>query len=72
MIKNYQLLKETINGSIQNSNLDIGAVYFILKDIFSNVEKMYFAQINSECLKEAKNINDTIEDKDLSKDTANS
>lgn len=62
MIKNYQIFKETINQIIQNSGLDIGAVYFILKDVFSDIEKMYFAQINSECLKEAKEINNTAND----------
>ena len=40
MIKNYQMLKEQINYVIQNSGLDIGAAYFILKDILFNLEKM--------------------------------
>lgn len=58
MIRNYQLFKEKINYVIQNSGLDIGAVYFILKDIFSDIEKLYYAQINKECLEEAQKIND--------------
>lgn len=68
MIKKYQIFKEKINYIIQNSNLDIGAVYFILKDIFGEVEKTYYAQLNEECLKEAqkieeenKNINENVE-----------
>lgn len=56
MIKNYQLFKEKINYIIQNSGLDIGAVYFILKDIFSEIEKLYYAQINKECMEEAEKI----------------
>jgi hypothetical protein len=52
MIKNYQILKESINNIIQNSNLDIGAVYFILKDIYKEIEMMYYTQINSEILSE--------------------
>lgn len=54
MVKNYQILKEQINYAISNSGLDIGAAYFILKDIFSDVEKMYYAQINREFLEESK------------------
>lgn len=53
MIKNYQILKEQINYAIQNSGLDIGVAYFILKDIFSDIEKMYYAQINKEFLEES-------------------
>lgn len=54
MIKNYQILKETINKAIQNSGLDIGAVYFILKDVYTDIEKLYYSQINRECLEEIK------------------
>ncbi len=57
MIKKYQIFKETINNVIKDSNLDIGAVYFILKDIFSDIEKIYYAQINKELLEEAEKIN---------------
>jgi len=52
MIKNYQMLKEQINYVIQNSGLDIGAAYFIMKDIMSNLEHSYYAQINKELLDE--------------------
>lgn len=62
MIKNYQILKETLNIAIQNSNLDIGAVYFILKDTLSTIEKLYYSQINKECIEEQKtNSEDQIE-----------
>ena len=37
MIKNYQILKEQINYAVSNSGLDIGAAYFILKDIIFNL-----------------------------------
>lgn len=52
MIKNYQIFKENINATIQNSGLDIGVVYFIMKDIYSDLEKMYYAQINKEFIEE--------------------
>lgn len=55
MIKNYQIFKETINSAIQNSGLDIGAVYFILKDALSCTEKLYYSQINRECMEEQQN-----------------
>lgn len=52
MIKNYQLLKETIHHVIQNSGLDVGAAYFILKDVYNDIEKTYYGQLNKECLEE--------------------
>ena len=57
MIKQYQILRESIVRVIQNSGLDIGAAYFIMKDIMNEVEKSYYAQLNKECLKEAEKIN---------------
>ena len=55
MIKNYQILKEQINYAVSNSGLDIGAAYFILKDILFNLARMYYAQINKEFLEESEN-----------------
>lgn len=55
MIKDYQIFKETITNLIKKSELDVGIVYFIMKDIFSELEKLYFAQINSEILNEKQN-----------------
>lgn len=57
MVKQYQILRETIVHVIQNSGLDIGAAYFIVKDIFNDVERSYYAQLNQECLEEAEKIN---------------
>ena len=54
MIRNYQILREQINYAIQNSDLDIGAAYFIVKDVFQTLEKMYYAQINTEFIEESK------------------
>ena len=59
MNKNYQFLKEKVNYVIQDSNLDIGAVYFVMKDIMNNLEHLYYAQINKEMLEEkGKNSNE--------------
>lgn len=53
MIKNYQILKEQINYAIQKSGLDIGAAFFVMKDIMNNLEHLYYAQINKEFLEES-------------------
>lgn len=57
MNKKYQVFRETLKQVIQNSGLDIGVAYFILKDVFSEIETLYYAQLNKECLEEAKKIN---------------
>ena len=48
MISNYQIVQEEINRSIIKSGLDIGAAYFVLKDILNEYEKAYYAQIAKE------------------------
>lgn len=53
MTKDYQLFKEKINYNIQHSNLDIGAVYFILKNTLIEIEALYYAQINKEMSEES-------------------
>lgn len=57
MIKDYQILKESINSIIQKSGMDVGAVYFILKDIFREIETLYYSQINREIIEESKEEN---------------
>lgn len=59
MTKDYQFLKEAINQNIVNSNLDIGAVYFILKDIYFEIERNYYIRINQELLEEQKQNTET-------------
>lgn len=54
MIKKYQIFKETLKNVIQESGLDVGAVYFILKDVFRELETTYYTQINKEFIEEAK------------------
>lgn len=56
MIKNYQIFKESINKIIQNSGLDVGVVYFILKDVFREIETMYYSYLNSELMNETEEI----------------
>ena len=40
MISNYQIVREEVNHSIIKSGLDIGAAYFVLKDILNEYEKL--------------------------------
>lgn len=48
MIKNYEMLYQQIKNMIINSELDIGAIYFILKNIFIEIEAMYYQQVKIE------------------------
>jgi hypothetical protein len=48
MVKDYQFFKESLNGLIQNSGLDAGVLYYILKDTLTDIERIYYAQINAE------------------------
>lgn len=54
MISDYEGFKARLNYSIQNSNLDVGAIYYILKDTINEVEKLYYAQLNKEALEHSK------------------
>jgi len=40
-------LKQDLEIIINESNMPIGAVYFIFKDVFSDIEKTYIAYLNS-------------------------
>ena len=39
MIKDYQIFRDTIVDVINNSNLDIGAVKFVLRDVMHTVKE---------------------------------
>lgn len=49
-IKEYQIFKETINKVISGTSLDIGGTYYVLKDVYRDVENQYYAQINQELM----------------------
>ena len=53
MTKDFHILKETINSAIQNSNMEIGAVYYVIKDVYRDMENLYYARINQELLQES-------------------
>lgn len=55
MTSQYEALRQSVSQLIQNSCLDIGGVYFILKDIMGQLEKIYYAQLNKEALESAQN-----------------
>lgn len=60
MAKEYQIFKNSIKNFINEQKLDIGAIYFVLKDIFRDIEDQYFATINSEIMEE-----DNVKDGDV-------
>lgn len=51
-MKQYEVFKESITFLIQNSNLDVGIIYYILKDIFKDVENAYYQAIQKEIIEE--------------------
>ena len=53
MTKDFHVLTETINSAIQNSNMEIGAVYYVVKDVYRDIENWYYARINQELLQES-------------------
>lgn len=48
----YEKFKETIMQTIQKSGLDVGIVYFILKDILYEIETLYIQQVQKEVAEE--------------------
>lgn len=50
MAKEYQIFRETINNVINGTSLDMGGIYYVLKDVYRDVENQYFAQINQELM----------------------
>lgn len=41
-------LKEKISEVITNSHLTIDAIYFVMKDIFNEVEQLYYLELQKE------------------------
>lgn len=50
----YEKFKEAILDVIQSSGLDVGVVYFILKDITGQIQALYMQQLQKEANKEQK------------------
>ena len=40
--------KESIMNTIQNSGLDIGSCYYIMKSVMSELEFAFYSQVNKE------------------------
>lgn len=40
--------RQQISDIINNANLSIDAVYFVMKDIFGEIEKLYYLQLQKE------------------------
>lgn len=48
----YEKFKQTILNDIQSSGLDVGVVFFILKDITRDVGSLYTQQLQKEATRE--------------------
>ncbi len=44
----YEVLRQQLIYTIQNSGLNIGAAFFILKDVFHEVEALYKNTVEAE------------------------
>ena len=47
-----ELFKQSMNQIIQTSGLPIGVVYYIFKDLFHEIEKLYIATVNKEAMEQ--------------------
>lgn len=54
MIKNYKIFEQSIRNFIQESGLDVGVTYYILKDIYKDLEKTYYDLLRLEIEEESK------------------
>ena len=50
---------------ISSSELDIGTIYFIFKNIFSEIEALYYTQLNKELMEETENKKDNVDKEPL-------
>lgn len=54
----YEKFRQAVRQIIQQSGLDVGIVYFILKDIVRELEPLYLQQIQKEAIEEEENKED--------------
>lgn len=48
MLQKYELFYQQLKYIILNSTLDIGMIYFILKNLFFEIESLYYQQLQKE------------------------
>ena len=53
MVKDYEVLRTTINNVLAESQLDSGGKYLVLKDIYRDAAAAYYGAINAELIAEA-------------------
>lgn len=63
MIKNYKIFEQSIRNFIQESGLDVGVTYYILKDIYKDLEKTYYDLLRLEIEEESKKEKNNGDDK---------
>lgn len=53
MIGKYETFKQTLLQYIQHCGLDVGIIYFVMKDIFKVVEDRYYSELHKEAIEQA-------------------
>lgn len=53
MNRSYEVFRNNVINTIQNSDIELGAAYYILKDVLGEVEKAYSHSIQQELEAEA-------------------
>lgn len=48
MIKKYEEFKRVLQTVISNSELDPGAVYYVFKDVYKEIEGLYYRELQKE------------------------
>lgn len=60
----YEKFKQTIQQIIQQSGLDVGIVYYILKDLTNEVHVLYLQQVQKEYIEEQNKEKESEKDED--------
>ena len=50
IVNKYENFKKSLLQTITNADLDVGAVYFVFKDVFKEVEALYYSELNKEAI----------------------
>lgn len=53
MNKNYETLRNNVMYTIRTSELELGAIYYIMKDVLNDIERSYSSVIQQEIQAEA-------------------
>ena len=55
MIKDYYVFENVMKSNIRECGLDIGVIYYIMKNILTDIQKEYESQVRLEAAQEVAN-----------------